>query len=82
MWTWIKSNTLNISYYNTYKINQVLKLYEEKEKSTLIDEIDDLDNFSNQLRKGFESINRHGFEKYNVSTLYFLLKNLKNNFNF
>ena len=81
MWDWIKSNRVPYSIYGTYRINKALIMFEQKEGESFFEKIVkkenfDIKNFNNLLGN---TINYHGFDKYNVSSLYYFLKHIADN---
>jgi hypothetical protein len=76
MWDWIKDNKKSISFYDTYRFQEVISILELKEDFIFIEKVKDINLFEKLLAIEFEKVSWHAFEKYNISTLYFLLKNL------
>ena len=84
MWDWIKSNRVPYSIYGTYRINKALIMFEQREGESFFEKIVkkenfDIKNVNNLLSNSKNTINSHGFDKYNVSSWYYLLKHIAYN---
>jgi hypothetical protein len=76
MWEWIKDNKKLISFYDTNRYQEVISILEQKENFIFFEKVKDTDLFEKLLTIEFEKVSWHAFEKFNISTLYFLLRNL------
>jgi Zn finger protein HypA/HybF involved in hydrogenase expression len=75
MWNWIKSNHTSFSCYGTYRINQALLMFEQKEGYSFFESASNINNIDTVLTEEFKNITSHEF-KINSTTYYYMLKNI------
>jgi Zn finger protein HypA/HybF involved in hydrogenase expression len=78
MWCWIKSNYMPLSFYGTYKIRKALIMFKQTEGYSFFDKALTIKDFDKVIKEELKNISTHGV-KFNISTYYYMLKNIINN---